>query len=619
MIEPYKMVFVNTILFTLLSTGVLIYRYIFPKKKLNLFFLFLLYSILPLISIFRIGDYESGDFNIHVYRTIAFYNALLDGQIMPSWPENLNATYGYPLFVFLNALPYYIISIFKFFGFGYINSLKIYLVFTYLASGIFFWLFAKKVFKDSLAVFFASIIYLFTPYHLLDLHFRAAVGELLAFLFLPLLFLVFHKTLYSKRKRVVLIAGAVYGLFLMAHQAIAVFSLILLIPYAFFQHILSGVSLRNIVVKTGMTILLGFILSIYIWLPHITHAPFTYGYLLSGGVVSFPEFWQLFYSPYRYGFLFQGPKGELSFAIGYTQLFIVLVSSFLAIKHFLIVKKKIRRKKHQFTTYYTRIFHAIVSYKSSLLLNIIFWLLIFLLLLFLMTNYSAFLWKSIRILSSAQFSTRLLVIVTFCVAMLSGYLSIFLKNKKRYIYILIFLSITYTMLNWGHRRLIKEIGDLTLVQQLWSSTISGEAFYGLGSPKWVNFSDPWEHEKPKNHLEILSGSATIKFLTRTSISHTYVVHATSRTIFKENTLYFPGWKLFANQNEIKIIPTNPRFPGVITFSLPPGLYFIELRYKDLPFHQAAKAITLIGYILIFVYAFLIPGIHRLLHIRNTRT
>jgi len=90
MLDPYRMVFVNVVTSLLVLSGTIIYRYVYPKKKLNLFILLLIISILPVISIFRTGTYESGDFNIHVRRSMEFYQLLSEDNIMPTWAGNLN-------------------------------------------------------------------------------------------------------------------------------------------------------------------------------------------------------------------------------------------------------------------------------------------------------------------------------------------------------------------------------------------------------------------------------------------------------------------------------------------------------------------------------------------------
>src|ERR1035437_9480349 len=145
MTDPIRMFFINIIASALVLAGTFVYRFIYPKKKINLFALLLIISILPIISILRVGTYESGDFNIHIYRIMSFYDSLMEGHIMPSWAGELNATYGNPLFIFNYSLPYYVISFFHFIGISFISSMKIYLGLTLYLSGIFMYLWVREL------------------------------------------------------------------------------------------------------------------------------------------------------------------------------------------------------------------------------------------------------------------------------------------------------------------------------------------------------------------------------------------------------------------------------------------------------------------------------------------
>src|SRR5579872_2205526 len=123
--SSYWMVLVNIIASSLIILGVLTYSFIYPKKKVNLFVLLLLISLLPIISIFRTGVYESSDLTFHISESIVFYKSLTQGNIIPIWGGDMNGTYGYPLFMFFYPLPFYIISFIHFVGFTFINSVKI--------------------------------------------------------------------------------------------------------------------------------------------------------------------------------------------------------------------------------------------------------------------------------------------------------------------------------------------------------------------------------------------------------------------------------------------------------------------------------------------------------------
>src|SRR5579859_1781808 len=113
----YWMVAVNVIASSLILVGLIIYRFLYPKKPINLFVLLILISLLPVISIFRPGVYESGDLSYHITEEMVFYKSLSEGNIVPVWGGDMNATYGLPLFMFLYPLPYYFMSFFHVIGF----------------------------------------------------------------------------------------------------------------------------------------------------------------------------------------------------------------------------------------------------------------------------------------------------------------------------------------------------------------------------------------------------------------------------------------------------------------------------------------------------------------------
>lgn len=558
------MIITNIFLSILLFLFVIIYHFLYPRKKINLLILLVIISILPIVSIFRFGDYESGDFNIHIYRSIAFLDSLKEGNLIPSWAKDLNATYGYPLFIFLNPLPYYLQSLIHFLGFSFISSLKLLLALSYIFSGVFFYFWAKKEIGKSFPAFFGAIIYLFSPYHLVDLHFRASIGEVMFFALLPFFF--YSISLFNKKGGIVwfLTSAVAFSLMIFSHQAMALFSFIIIIPYFIFS------AHKNNFVKKLIVylciIFLGFIFSLYTWLPHILYPKHTLAYLLANQIVSFPKFQELIYSMWIYGFLFQGPKGELSYAIGYSHIIIVILGLFI------FIRKKTNK---------------ILSSPMALWTGISFFL------IFMNTPFSSFIWSALPILNTAQFSTRLLLLLSFSIAVTSSYLSIIFKKYYLILWLFLIVTIAYTMLNWGHRRIIPQITDSTLLSNLPASTNQGEGFCCMAQPKWTN--GEWEDSIPKNHLEILNGRGTIKEIVRTSTKHQYIIFSKENLVVKENTWYFPGWSLLIDGKSNQIDYTNKKYPGIILFSISPGLHKIELLYNDSPEIFIAKLISVVTF------------------------
>jgi hypothetical protein len=557
--DPYKMVFVNLLGSLLVLTGIFFYIYIFPKRKVNFFILVVILALLPLLSLLRPGDYESGDFNIHIYRIMSFYDSLKEGIFMPSWAAELNATYGNPLFIFNYSLPYYFISLFHFIGFSFITSMKLYLAITYVLSGIFMYLWFNKLSKNNLAAFASSIFYLYNPYHLIDVHFRATLGECTVFAIAPLVLLCI--TLYFQKKKLYLLffTSLVTLLLILGHPLLAIVILGIVFIYS-----VCLAKIRNdykSFAKITVSLIIGSLGSIYLWVPFILYSP--YMYPNPSPQLNFNPYYELFFSPWRYGFLFQGPQGELALMIGYSQLLIVLGGVYLFFK----------------------------SQKKPLKIYLSVWLLIFFLFLFILSPLSRFFWNYFPIFWMLIPTGRLLLAVALCTSVIGGYVVLSLSDtKKQKLFILIFLILTIgiTILNWGHRRVIPAITDETLRQGVWKSTVTeGITAYFLNN-KWADKNHFWFSELPKQHLEIIDGRADFNQINRYSLTHTYVVNAKTPLTIKENTLFFPGWSLKSNNKSINIYPGKR---GIIYAKLPKGLQYLELSYDDLFIYKISKILS----------------------------
>ncbi|MEN9407202.1 MAG: hypothetical protein RLZZ455_418 [Candidatus Parcubacteria bacterium] len=572
MIDPYRMVIINLTALSIICAGIFFYRFLYPKKQVKLFPLLLIVMILPVISILRKGTYESGDFNMHIYRAMMFFENLQQGNIIPSWGGELNATYGYPVFIFNYVLHYYLISFFHFLGFSFLAGMKLFLILSVFGSGITMYLWANKIFKNQLAGFAAAVFYVFAPYHLITLHFRVN-GENFAYALAPLLFYQLHNVLERQNTRNILFFGLILGLLFFAHSANAAFTSLFMIIYLLLLFLTGIVRRRKQIIAVVEGYLVGILLALPVFFAHSVLSQYTYGYLLSGKP-TFTPLWQLLYSPWRYGLLFQGPKGEFAFLVGYTQL-LLLVTMVL-----LLIYKKIKKV------------HA---------LSILFWLSVTCVTIFLVTPQSAFLWKIIPILSLAQFSYRLLFFVNISTAILAGYLVLSLPKKKKAIYVLIFFTIASTIINWGNRRTIPEIGDITLRQNIPLSSWNYEGMAVMASPRWLKQDSLWEKKIPDSHLESLSGSAEIRQIERSQTKHTYIVNAKKSLLLRENTLYFPGWEVWIDNKQTLFEYKKNHSLGKIVFPVTKGLHFIEVKYNDLPLFRLTKLISIAGFVVIFLY------------------
>lgn len=577
------MVLINIVTALMVFCGTLFYKFIYPKRNINLFVLLLIIAILPVLSVFRPGDYQSGDFNIHIYRIMSFYDSLMEGHLMPSWAGELNATYGNPLFIFNYSLPYYAVVFLHLLGLSFISGMKAYFGLNLYLSGVLMYLWIKKLTQNNLAAFTAAIFYLFNPYHLIDIHLRATLGESTIFTLAPLLLLFITYFIRDRKLIYLVLTALVCQLLFLAHPlvGITIFGIaILYVIYLLnFKKRFQDVSLLM------LALFFGAIASIYCWVSFIIYAPYMFS--IPGGFSwQFDQLWQLIYSSWKYGLLFQGPHGELSWIIGYTQILVIIGAIIL-----LILNKITKQLRPHY----------------------LFWLLVTFLFLFFMTPYSKFIWSSFPLLLMLQ-SNRLLLPIALATSVLAGYLAITLSGQKKskiFLYFLIFVTIAYTILNWGQRNLIINVNDATLRKNVWISTVyEGTTAYFLNN-KWADINHFWFTKLPKTHLMVLQGKATVKELKRTSTEHYYLVDAKTPLSIQENTLYYPGWNLKSNGSVISIYPGEM---GIINAKLPKGKQNIELYYQDIPAYAFAKLVSIVSFVgLVFLilvyYAFAFLPIH----------
>lgn len=244
-IHPSHIGIINLFLSLLLTSFFLVYYFIFPKRSINYLIVLLLISVLPVWSLFRPGIFHSGDMQTHLAQLINFYTSLSQGILIPRWAGDLCGSLGCPGYAFEYILPYYLGSIFHFIGFSYILSIKLVLAVSFISSGITMYLWAKNEFGKR-AGFVAAIFYLFAPYHLIDVHFRGSVGEVLSFVFIPLFFLTTKKYLENKTINYFFLNSLLFTLLLLSHSS----TTFAITPIVFGYGLIKLFIQRNITIKS---------------------------------------------------------------------------------------------------------------------------------------------------------------------------------------------------------------------------------------------------------------------------------------------------------------------------------------------------------------------------------
>ncbi|MCL4418697.1 YfhO family protein [Patescibacteria group bacterium] len=522
------------------------------KNKLFIILLVIL-AILPVISLFHSGLPITHDGQDHVARIANFYQNLLDGNIIPRWAPNLNWGYGHPILEFLYPLPSYVASSFYFLGFSLVDSTKIVFGLGMFLSLIFMYLWLSSFLKKTPALL-GAVLYTYAPYRFVDIYVRGDIGENLAFAFVPLTLFFMYK-LYKTQNFKYSIFGSISLAFLiLSHNAISLMIMPFIILYAFY-FIWQSKFNKYFMLKVLCLMLLGFGLSAFFWIPGLLEGKYTLRNIVTkGGYVGrFADFKALIYGPWNYG-----QTGQFTQQLGIFQWLGLVLSP-------VVLFISLKKKDKNYILVLTLLIYTLIG-------------------IFLMLSVSSFIWSKIILLQNFQFPWRFLAITVFTTSVLGAIASDQIPRRYKTWSLVILIILTVVL----SKDYMKPRGYLYKPENFYTGVYKGTTDTGESAPIWsVRFME----KIPAANLQIVDGYASIENLKRTSTYHKYHVNVSKKTIFRENTLYFPGWEIRANGVPVSIQFHTPHYNGVMMFTLDKGDYTVETVYKETKLRAIADAIS----------------------------
>src|SRR3989344_4174465 len=138
-----------------------------------------------------------GYFNMHddlqVMRVYQMDRCFADGQIPCRWSPDMVWGYGQAMFNFYSALPYYIGAFIRLaMPLSILATVKTLFLISLVISAAGMYLLAKE-FWGRLGGILSAALYVYAPYHALDIFVRGAMAERFAISILPFLWLSFYK------------------------------------------------------------------------------------------------------------------------------------------------------------------------------------------------------------------------------------------------------------------------------------------------------------------------------------------------------------------------------------------------------------------------------------------
>lgn len=525
----------------------------------------LIISILPVLSLVTPGLPITHDGQDHIARVANFYQSLSEGNLVPRWGNNLNWGFGHPVLMFLYPLPSYAASVFHFFGFSFVDSVKLVFAFTYILSILAMYLYAKDEWGE-IAGIAAALIYGFSPYRFVNLYVRGAYGEHAAFVFLPLI--LWGISGIAKKQSILkwqlLNALSLAGLFL-SHNAVSIMMIPLLGIYALYLSYYKVQPSKRVtfIINLFLSVLYAVGLSAFFLIPAFLEGKYTLRDIVTQGEISGRMVQPLSFilSGWNYG-----GGNEFSKNLGLPAISSLFIAFYIVIK----------------------------GVKKHLLLSL--FILLLFLYLFLMTPPSLFIWNAVSLLQKFQFPWRFLVMSSLMSALIGG-LTVSLisaKYKNTFVIILTILVLsTYFM--W------KPKAYKNFDEKFFTDVYNGTTDTGESSPIWsVRFME----FSPELPLETAEGKTSVDIGFRNTTSREYTVTALERSKIVENTLYFPGWKIYVDGQETPIEFQDPQWRGRMTFWINIGRHTIKVLFTETKLRKISDIISVTSFVVLLPLIYL---------------
>lgn len=578
------------------------------KKDLFPILLIIILSFPAIKTLLVSGFFESHDGSFHLVRLFHFYESLKQGHFPVRWSEGLNNNYGYPIFNFVYPLLYYLGSLIHWLGFSLGGTLKIIIAISFIFSGIFIYLWLKEFFKR-IPAFLGAIFYIYAPYRFVSAYVSGRMGEVTAYIFIPLCFYTFTKFAKKPEVKNLLTASFAYGLLILSYNVSALIFSPILITYLIFLLFLEKKFNKENFLKIGFLIILSYSLTAFFWVPALleqkyvrfSHFPI-YDYK-----TSFPSFKSYLYHPWGYGFDTTGIPGGVSHQVGVGQLLITVITIVFLIRKFIWHKTK--KKK--------------ITDDSSLLIFFSAW---FLVVFFMMNKVSIPFWEFFSAIKTIQFPFRLLSIIILIISFFTGYVLNEFKKRKVFLFsaFMVLLSILfYANRNYLRPGFFERYSDEHYLK-------INEVLYGTTDVAAEN-TPIWNKERLLGFgqkIEIESGEGKIFEQKIKPRFYQFTTDSNQDIKVRVNTLFYPGWQLFIDGKKVPIDYQNdvprglkpavsvfsrliqgifswlkPREfllenkEGLIKFSVKPNRHQITLKFTETPLRKIVNIVSLSSFLL----------------------
>lgn len=498
-----------------------------------------------------------------VYFMQMFDAALRAGALYPRWAADMVFGYGYPVWLILAPLPYYLAEAFHLTGLDFPSSIKAVEAVAWFGSALGMYLFARRLLGREGALV-AAVAYVFVPYHVVDLYVRGAMAEFLAFVFPPLILLALYDLAAGPgRARAFVLAAAAYAALILTHISMAVLFSPVLFGFILVLHRWSPAHREGAPEEPGygssivipfLALASGLALSAVFLLPVVLEQRYLTSEPLIGG---FFDFRLHFLNPSQlvsplWGYGYAGINGTDQFSL---QLGIVP----LALAAFALLSLR----RH-----------------TAARVPLLYLTLVLVVAVLAMFAFTTPLWElAAPVIAFAQFPWRLLFVTATALAVLAGVVVGLLPASDRLPGALL-LSLLVALAMFPYVR--PQYSDARFT---WSTMMDFQVKDRelLGDTVWTDarpLDSPLVAQYRAGAITtkavVTSGAGTVELVERGPLGDTVRVEAATPVRLMFYTRYFPGWTASVDGAPVAIAPEGEQ--GLIGLDVPQGSHVVVTRW-----------------------------------------
>jgi hypothetical protein len=545
------------------------------KSDLLSLILILIAATVAMLPIFTAGFPKVGDAIKHYRWSSQFNAALRDGSLYPRWFPDANHGMGSPLPIYYPPVPFYVAAAFNVVTGNMLVAISLGCWLALSLSGLAMYAFSRLSLTHA-ASLVAALVYMFIPYHVLDLYTGAALSEFWCFVWVPLLFYYIYRVCGESGWRSAGWLAVIYALLLQTHVPSLYLTSLMLPVFA----VLLTREWRKLA-RVAAALLFGIGLSAIFIVPVL----FERKYIQIGRVLLRCDFRQYFLFEHL-GEAFNtilNPSGDADYSLQ-TDLAATGLLLLLALVSLLYWRNGAAGMQS----------NDLNATSRPTLMRATF--IVTTLSLFMSTRLSAPLWKVVPGLPFLLFPFRWLVITSAGAAMLTAAaLHLLTRNVKRRAFYSVALALVILFnLTVSALAIMRAPRKPETLERRLSRREAPEYH-----PVW------WDSESDSDFDQtpviILSGNADVQAIKGEGIKQSYSVTAGTEATLKLRPLYFPGWVARVDGHPVQVRPSSE---GNIQLSIEPGEHLLELSFEDTWPRRAGKTISIVCFLALLLLLYL---------------